>query len=158
MRSLTRWTGPLHRLWTKGMSQTLGWAPGQGCCSTVTVTRVLGRNPGGLVVRARVLSISTWGLPDVSHLRTHPTRPQRTAEILREWTSLERRPRPAKTTASLHSSPKALRLSVSQVILFSLAPCEPALSTCIWSHRAHSAGSNSALFVSWEIPEHHPPD
>lgn len=48
--------GPLHRLWTKGMSQTLGWAPGQGCCSTVTVTRALGRNPGGLVVRARVLS------------------------------------------------------------------------------------------------------
>ncbi|XP_070323207.1 uncharacterized protein [Odocoileus virginianus] len=42
------------------------------------------------------------------------------------------------------------RLSVPQAILFFPAPCEPALPACIRSHRAHSGGSNSALFVSWE--------
>lgn len=104
--------GPRHRLWTRGRSPTLGWAPGP------------------------------------------PPQPAAPTELPRSCKNglLERRVSASKTTATLHSS-----LGSSQAILFSPAPCEPALPACIWSHRAHSAGL-SALFVSLGSPEHHPSD
>ena len=133
--------------------------PGGKCHSTVTLTRALGRNRGGLVVGARLLSFSgTWSIQVLLIPELPRELPRKSGNPARLGCFWEAGSQPAKPLACLPGPLRCPRLGCVPAHPLPAPPSEPALPATYLKPQSAPCGLQLCAIIFLGNPELNPAD